>query len=171
MSWRPAVLTFAGLLLATAAALWLFERQISAAWFRLGLQPELLTTLERSLDDQKHLARLDPERQAEYRQRFERTRELLQHLQILEHTRREILQRYEMVLLALPKLPFDLREILVLNVYCDYSAEQIAVMLGLAPNAVRTRACRARARLKKMIERMIDYERRQEGLNETETAG
>ncbi len=84
---------------------------------------------------------------------------------------RELSEMEEMVLLALPKLPFDLREILVLNVYCDYSAEQIAVMLGLAPNAVRTRACRARARLKKMIERMIDYERRQEGLNETETAG
>jgi signal transduction histidine kinase len=101
VSWRSVFLTLAGLLLATAAALWLFERQISAAWFRLGLQPELLTTLERSLEDQKHLARLDPERRAEYRQRFEKTRELLQHLQILEHNRREILQRYEMVLLAL----------------------------------------------------------------------
>ena len=101
MSWRSAVLTLAGLLLATAAALWLFERQISAAWFRLGLQPDLMETLEQSLEDQKHLARLDPERRAEYRQRFEKTRELLQHLQILEHNRREILQRYEMVLLAL----------------------------------------------------------------------
>ena len=101
MSWRTVVLTLAGLLLAAAAALWLFERQISAAWFRLGLQPELLTTLERSLEDQKHLARLDPERRTEYRQRFERTRGLLQHLQILEHNRQEILQRYEMVLLAL----------------------------------------------------------------------
>lgn len=101
MSWRSAVLTLAGLLLAAAAALWLFERQISAAWFRLGLQPDLLTTLERSLEDQKQLARQDPARRAEYRQRFEKTRELLQHLQILEHNRREILQRYEMVLLAL----------------------------------------------------------------------
>ncbi|HKH48763.1 MAG TPA: HAMP domain-containing sensor histidine kinase [Thermoanaerobaculia bacterium] len=101
MSWRSAIVTICGLLLAAAAALWLFERQISAAWFRLGLQPELLTTLERSLDDQKQLARLDPDRRAEYRQRFEETRGLLQHLQILEHNRREILQRYEMVLLTL----------------------------------------------------------------------
>ncbi len=101
MTWRSVVLTLAGLLLATAAALWLFERQISAAWFRLGLQPELLTTLERSLEDQKQLARQDPGHRAEYRQRFEETRVLLQHLQILEHNRREILQRYEMVLLAL----------------------------------------------------------------------
>ncbi|HEX5717086.1 MAG TPA: ATP-binding protein, partial [Thermoanaerobaculia bacterium] len=101
MTWRSVLLTLAGLLLAAAAALWLFERQISAAWFRLGLQPELLETLERSLEDQKRLARLDPDRRAEYRQRFDETRELLQHLQILEHNRREILQRYEMVLLAL----------------------------------------------------------------------
>lgn len=101
MSWRSAVVTICGLLLAAAAALWLFERQISAAWFRLGLQPELLVTLERSLEDQKRLARLDPDRRAEYRQRFEETRGLLQHLQILEHNRLEILQRYEMILMAL----------------------------------------------------------------------
>ncbi|HYU34855.1 MAG TPA: ATP-binding protein [Thermoanaerobaculia bacterium] len=101
MTWRSAVLTLAGILVATAAALWLFERQISAAWFRLGLQPELLATLESSLEDQKQLARLDPARRAEYHRRFETTRGLLQHLQILEHNRREILQRYEMVLLTL----------------------------------------------------------------------
>lgn len=101
MSWRSAAVTICGMLLAAAAALWLFERQISAAWFRLGLQPDLLSSLERSLEDQKELARLDPERRAAYRQRFEETRELLQHLQILEHNRREILQRYEMVLLSL----------------------------------------------------------------------
>jgi two-component system, NtrC family, nitrogen regulation sensor histidine kinase NtrY len=101
VSWRSAAVTICGLLLAAAAALWLFERQISAAWFRLGLQPDLLVTLERSLEDQKQLARLDPERRADYRRRFDETRDLVQHLQILEHNRREILQRYEMVLLAL----------------------------------------------------------------------
>jgi nitrogen fixation/metabolism regulation signal transduction histidine kinase len=101
VSWRSAVLTLAGLLLAAAAALWLFERQISSAWFRLGLQPELVSTLERSLEDQKHLARLDPARRAEYRQRFDETQALVQHLRILEHNRQEILERYEMVLLAL----------------------------------------------------------------------
>jgi len=101
VSWRSAALTIGGLLLAAAAALWLFERQISAAWFRLGIQPEVLNTLEGSLEDQKRLARLDPARRAEYRRRFEETRGLLQHLQILEHNRQEILQRYEMVLLTL----------------------------------------------------------------------
>ena len=65
------------------------------------IRPDHLVTLELSLEDQKQLARLDPDRRAEYRQRFEETRGLLQHLQILEHNRREILQRYEMILLAL----------------------------------------------------------------------
>lgn len=95
------MLTLAGLLLAAAAALWLFERQISAAWFRLGLQPELVSTLERSLEDQKQLARLDPDRRAEYRRRFDETQELAQHLRILEHNRQEILERYELLLLGL----------------------------------------------------------------------
>jgi two-component system, NtrC family, nitrogen regulation sensor histidine kinase NtrY len=101
VSWRSAVLTLAGLLLAAAGALWLFERQISSAWFRIGLQPELVSTLERSLEDQKQLARLDPGRRTEYRQRFDETQDLVQHLQILEHNRQEILERYELVLLGL----------------------------------------------------------------------
>ncbi len=100
MSWRS-VLTLCGVLLAAAAALWLFERQISAAWFRLGLQPDLIAALERSLDDQKELARLDPDRRGAYRQRFDETQGLLHHLRILEHNRQEILERYEMILLAL----------------------------------------------------------------------
>lgn len=100
MSWRS-VLTLCGVLLAAAAALWLFERQISAAWFRLGLQPDLIAALERSLDDQKELARLDPDRRDAYRQRFDETQGLLHHLRILEHNRQEILERYEMILLSL----------------------------------------------------------------------
>jgi two-component system nitrogen regulation sensor histidine kinase NtrY len=100
VSWRP-VLTLCGVLLAAAAALWLFERQISAAWFRLGLQPDLIAALERSLDDQKELARLDPDRRDAYRQRFDETQGLLHHLRILEHNRQEILERYEMILLSL----------------------------------------------------------------------
>ncbi len=101
MSWRSAAFTLGGLLLAAATVLWLFERQISAVWFGLGLRPEVLAVLERSLDDQKELARLDPEGRAAYRRRFEETRELLQHLRILEHNRPGLLRRSGMVLLAL----------------------------------------------------------------------
>jgi signal transduction histidine kinase len=100
MSWRSIAVTLSGMVLAAAAVLWLFERQLSSAWFRLGLQPEVITALERSLDDRKALARLDPANTAEYRRRFEEDQALLNRLRILEHNRKEIVRRYEMILLA-----------------------------------------------------------------------
>lgn len=101
VSWKSAAATLCGLLLAAAAVLWLFERQISAAWFRLGIRPEIVESLERSLEDQKRLARLDPARSAVYRQRFGEAQVLLNNLRILEHNRLEILRRYELILLAI----------------------------------------------------------------------
>lgn len=100
MNFRFAAATVCGMLLAAAAVLWLFERQISGAWFRLGLQPEIAIALERSLDDQKALARLTPSREAEYRSRFQETQALLNHLRILQHNREEIVRRWEMIVIA-----------------------------------------------------------------------
>lgn len=100
MNFRFAAATVCGMLLAAGGVLWLFERQISGAWFRLGLQPEIATALERSLDDQKALARLTPERRNEYRGRFEETQALLNHLRILQHNREEIVRRWEMIVIA-----------------------------------------------------------------------
>jgi two-component system, NtrC family, nitrogen regulation sensor histidine kinase NtrY len=100
MNLRSAAVTVCGLLLAAAAVLWLFERQISAAWFRLGVQPEITATLERSMDDQKKLARLEPQNRDDYRARFEATQTLLNHLRILEHNRSQITRRWELIVLA-----------------------------------------------------------------------
>ncbi len=100
MNLRAAAVTLCGMLLTAAAMLWIFDRQISRTWFRLGLQPEISSALERSLADQKALARLDPRRRAEYRARFESHQSLLNHLRILEHNRKEIIRRWEMILLA-----------------------------------------------------------------------
>ncbi|HEX5717464.1 MAG TPA: HAMP domain-containing sensor histidine kinase [Thermoanaerobaculia bacterium] len=100
MSWRSTAATLGGLVLAAAAVLFLFERQLSTAWFRLGLQPEVISALEGSQEDRRQLARLDPQREAEYRRRFEEDQALLNRLRILEHNRKEILRRYEMILLA-----------------------------------------------------------------------
>ena len=96
MNLRSAAVTVCGMLLAAAAVLWLFERQISGPWFRLGLQPEIIATLERSMDDQKKMAHLDPQRRDEYRARFEATQTLLNHLRILEHNRQRITRRWEL---------------------------------------------------------------------------
>jgi two-component system nitrogen regulation sensor histidine kinase NtrY len=100
MNVRSAAVTLCGMLLAAAAVLWLFDRQISGPWFRLGVQPEIVSTLEVSLADQKALARLDPGRKAEYRERFASTQTLLNHLRILQHNQKELSRRWEMILLA-----------------------------------------------------------------------
>jgi two-component system nitrogen regulation sensor histidine kinase NtrY len=100
MNVRSALVTLCGMLLAAAAILWLFDRQIFGPWFRLGVQPEIVSALERSMADQKALARLDPGRREDYHARFETTQELLNHLRILEHNRTAITRRWETLLLA-----------------------------------------------------------------------
>lgn len=99
MNLRSAAVTLCGMLLATGAILWLFNRQISGTW-RLGLQPEITTALEQSLADQKALARFDPRRKAEYRSRFEANQTLLQHLLILQRNQQSITRFWELILLA-----------------------------------------------------------------------
>ena len=64
-----------------------------------------------------------------------------------------------LVVEALKQLPEETREILVLNYYCGYSFEEIAEMLGKKPNAIWTRASRARATLKEILERLMNVER------------
>jgi two-component system nitrogen regulation sensor histidine kinase NtrY len=100
MNVRSALVTLCGMLLAAAVVLWLFDREISGPWFRLGVQPEIVSTLERSMTDQKALARHDPGHREEYRARFEATQELLNHLRILEHNHARIARRWETILLA-----------------------------------------------------------------------
>lgn len=100
MNLRSAVVTLCGMLLAAAAVLWLFDREISGPWFRLGVQPEITSELERSMADQKALARLDPSHRDDYHARFEATEALLNHFRILEHNRTGIRRRWEMILLA-----------------------------------------------------------------------
>lgn len=100
MNLRSAVVTLCGMLLAAAAVLWLFDREISGPWFRLGVQPEITSELERSMADQKALARLDPQHRDDYHARFEATEALLNHFRILEQNRPEITRRWEMILLA-----------------------------------------------------------------------
>lgn len=65
----------------------------------------------------------------------------------------------ELVIEALKQLPEETREILVLNYYSGYSFEEIAEMLGKKPNAIWTRASRARATLKTILEQMMNVER------------
>lgn len=100
MNLRSAAVILCGLLLTAAAVLWLFDRQISRTWFRLGVQPEIVATLEGSMTDLRSLARFDQARENDYRRRFEETRTMVNRLRILEHNREGITRRWEMILLA-----------------------------------------------------------------------
>jgi len=71
----------------------------------------------------------------------------------------EISEREEIVLECLDALPLAAREILILHYYSGYSFEEIAAMLGKKPNAIWTRASRARADLKASIEKRITSQR------------
>lgn len=78
-----------------------FHRQLAGAWFAFGVHPDVLALLEQSMEDQKLLAHDRPEEEQRFRQRFEATRETLNRLHILSHSRSAIIRRYELVLLGL----------------------------------------------------------------------
>lgn len=61
----------------------------------------------------------------------------------------------EVVLRAIERLPDETREIVLLHYYSGYDFNEIATMLGKKPNAIWTRVSRARAELKKILEREL----------------
>jgi RNA polymerase sigma factor (sigma-70 family) len=67
----------------------------------------------------------------------------------------ELSEREQMVLDCMEALPLASRELLVLHYYSGYSFEEIAAMTGKKPNAIWTRASRARANLKSSIEKRL----------------
>ncbi len=67
----------------------------------------------------------------------------------------ELSHMEELVILALPHLPVQQREVLVLNAYSGYRFDEIAEMTGEPVGAIRTRAWRARAHLGRIISAMI----------------
>ncbi len=75
------------------------QRQLPAVWLEVGVHPEVLAALERSLDDQRRLATHEPEAEKRYRERFAAVETLLHRLRILEHNRASIVRRYQQILL------------------------------------------------------------------------
>ncbi|HVK37936.1 MAG TPA: RNA polymerase sigma factor [Candidatus Kapabacteria bacterium] len=68
--------------------------------------------------------------------------------------RREKTEMEEIVESALEQLPFEYREVLILNAYSGYNHEEIAAMLGKSPQAIWKRASRAREKLRAIVVRM-----------------
>jgi RNA polymerase sigma-70 factor (ECF subfamily) len=66
----------------------------------------------------------------------------------------------DMVSDALEQLPFETRDILVLNLYCGFRFDEIATMLGKSADAVWARASRGRAQLRRIVADALADERR-----------
>lgn len=68
-----------------------------------------------------------------------------------DHTVRQPSEMEERALIALERLPFEYREVMVLNLYCGYRFDEIASMLDKSSEAVWAMASRARRKLREMI--------------------
>jgi two-component system, NtrC family, nitrogen regulation sensor histidine kinase NtrY len=77
-----------------------FVRRVSMVSFNFAGTREVRELLDRSMEDQKQLSRLDPARREAYRRRFEGIRDVVQKLDIVAMNRAEIARRYEWILLA-----------------------------------------------------------------------
>ena len=101
MNWIRPTLFLATALLISAGVFWTLQRGLASSWLTVGVHPEVLGELDASLQDQRKLAQLDPENEAEYRQDFEARAELVQRLRVLRHARGDVVRRYEQILLAI----------------------------------------------------------------------
>ncbi|MCP4901508.1 MAG: HAMP domain-containing histidine kinase [bacterium] len=84
----------------TTSLFYLLQKELSGSWLTFGVHPEVISLLEVSLENQKELARLQPETADHYRQQFEEIQNTLNNLHILEHNRESIVGRVEVALLG-----------------------------------------------------------------------
>jgi signal transduction histidine kinase len=92
--------TLFGAVAASALLFWLVLHEVSSLWLDVALRPEVGQALERSMEDQRQLRRLDPQRREVYRRRFDDTRTLLNRIEVLRLNREAMLRRFEVALLA-----------------------------------------------------------------------
>jgi len=91
------------LIVIATASLLLFGyvlRQLSFLSIGFAASREVEPLLRQSLEDQKKLARLDPQHAAAHRERFESIRTVISNLDIVALTSREITRRIELVLVG-----------------------------------------------------------------------
>ena len=75
-------------------------RRVSVVSLQFAGSSDVRQLLNQSMDDQKRLSRLDPQRRDHYRRRFEDVRAVMRRLDILALNRGAIVRRYEWILLA-----------------------------------------------------------------------
>jgi len=94
------LLTVVAAVAAAAALFQAVQSRLSDAAFAFTVRPEVLAQLEASRDDQRELARLDPERRSVYRARFDKLATTVQRLRVLTHARARLVRRYNTILLV-----------------------------------------------------------------------
>jgi signal transduction histidine kinase len=75
-------------------------RRVSVVSLQFAGSADVRHLLNESMDDQKRLSRLDPQRRDDYRRRFDDVRRVMRRLDILALNRGAIIRRYEWILLA-----------------------------------------------------------------------
>jgi nitrogen fixation/metabolism regulation signal transduction histidine kinase len=98
MNLRAAALVWLGTLAVGAGVLFALQQQLAGGWLAFGTHPQVQEALEGAREDLRTLARLDPERETTYRERFDAVQGLLAHLRILEHNREALVRRYQLIL-------------------------------------------------------------------------
>ncbi|HVE71808.1 MAG TPA: ATP-binding protein [Thermoanaerobaculia bacterium] len=101
MSRTRSLATLFAAVAAAALLFWFVLHRVSGLWLDVALRPEVRQSLERSMEDQKQLRRLDPQRRELYRKRFEETQTLLNRIEVLRLNREAMLRRFELALLLL----------------------------------------------------------------------
>ena len=101
MTWRPTLAAVTLMVAAAVVLFWFFQHQIAGPSPLFYLPPEIVPALEKSLEEKKQLAELDPDGRDEYRDRFQELETTVGRLRILEHNREQLVRRYELLLLAL----------------------------------------------------------------------
>lgn len=99
--------TIVWMVLAVAAALGvlhLAQRQVAVFWPALAIHPQVSSALRASMDDQKRLARHEPQRSQVYRRRFDEVRALHNRLEIVRSGQQEMIRNQERVVFVLVAL-------------------------------------------------------------------
>lgn len=98
---RLPILAAAAVIVLTGLLFDLFHDRLSGPLLAFGVHPEVVAELERSLGDQRELARRDPDHEALYRERFADLETLVGRLYVLDHNRERIARRYRQIVLVL----------------------------------------------------------------------
>ena len=77
------------------------QHRLSSPLLAFGVHPEVVTRLEESLEDQRELARRDPDHEQVYRERFTSISALVRHLYVLDLNREQIAHRYQQIVFAI----------------------------------------------------------------------